>query len=68
MREVWVFYGICFGSGPLRFHWEMLFRARDLRRSLDTVIMHADRRTDQLMAPDDADWGWRPDVFAQAWK
>ena len=46
-------------------------RAADLRRSLDTVIMHADRRTDQLSQgktqmkmPDDADWGWRPDVFA----
>ena len=46
-------------------------RAADLRRSLDTVIMHADRRTDQLRQgktqmkmPDDADWVWRPDVFA----
>ena len=46
-------------------------RAADLRRSLDTVIMHADRRTDQLRQGktqmkmhDDADWGWRPDVFA----
>lgn len=46
-------------------------RAADLRRSLDAVIMHADRRTDQLRQgkiqmkmPDDADWVWRPDVFA----
>ena len=48
-------------------------RAADLRRSLDTVIMHADRRTDQLRQgkiqmkmPDDADWVWRPDVFCHA--
>ena len=46
-------------------------RAADLRRSLDTVIMQADRCTDQLSQgktqmkmPDDGDWGWRPDVFA----
>ena len=46
-------------------------RAADLRRSPDTVIMHANRRTDQLSQgktqmkmPDDADWSWRPDVFA----
>lgn len=46
-------------------------RAADLRRTLDTVIMQADRRIDQLRQgktqmkmPDDADWGWRPDVFA----
>ena len=45
-------------------------RAADLRRTLDTVIMQADRRIDQLRQgktqmkmPDDADWGWRPDVF-----
>ena len=49
----------------------LLSHAADLRRSLDTVIMHADRRTDQLRQgktqmkmPGDADWGWRPDVFA----
>ena len=49
----------------------MRSRAANLRRSLDTVIMHADRRADQLSQgktqmkmPDDADWGWRPDVFA----
>ncbi|NDD90391.1 MAG: hypothetical protein EBZ32_14470, partial [Rhodobacteraceae bacterium] len=49
----------------------LLSHAADLRRSLDTVIMHADRRTDQLRQgkiqmkmPDDADWVWRPDVFA----
>ena len=43
----------------------------NLRRTLDTVIMQADRRIDQLRQgktqmkmPDDADWGWRPDVFA----
>ena len=40
-------------------------RAADLRRPSMTVIMHADRRTDQLEGktqmkmPDDADWGWR---------
>jgi len=45
-------------------------RAADLRRSLDTVIMHADRRTDQLSQgktqmkmPDDADWRWRLHLF-----
>ena len=46
-------------------------RAADLRRPVDSVIMHADCRTDklrqgktQMKMPDDADWGWRPDVFA----
>ena len=46
-------------------------RAADLPHSLDTAIMHADRRTDQLRQgktqmemPDDADWVWRPDVFS----
>jgi len=46
-------------------------RAADLRRTLDSIIMQADRRTEQMQSgrtqmkmPDDADWGWRPDAFA----
>ena len=84
MREVWVFYGISLARGVAVWRGlergivsfyvgnviSLRSRAADLRRSLDTVTMRADRRTDQLRQdktqmemPDDADWRWRLYLF-----